>query len=152
MGRKLLVRPRGLFTGPVLLSQSKPDNKDSAYADDKRPSESWQSTAVKGGREGGREGAARMGRGRKGEREGRRGGAGDLLLSGDLMRVAEEEERRLLMPASGGSFRFMVDVERLSTGREGGRTDKQGRRGLHWRLAKGRRRRRKGVWGSYWDV
>lgn len=69
------------------------------------------------------------------------------------MRVAEEEERRLLMPASGGSFRFMVDVERLSTGREGGRTDRQGRRGLHWRLAKGRRRRRrKGVWGSYWDV
>lgn len=52
------------------------------------------------------------------------------------MRVAEEEERRLLMPASGGSFRFMVDVERLSTGREGGRTDRQGRRGLHWRLAK----------------
>lgn len=72
MGRNLLVRPCGLFTGPVLLSQSKPDNKDYAYAyaDDKRPSESWQSTAVKGGREG----AARMGRGRKGEREGRRGG------------------------------------------------------------------------------
>lgn len=46
------------------------------------------------------------------------GGTGDLLLSGDLMRVAEEEDRRLLMPASGGCFRFMVDVERLSTRRE----------------------------------
>lgn len=34
------------------------------------------------------------------------------------MRVAEEEDRRLLMPASGCSFRFMVDVERLSTRRE----------------------------------
>lgn len=62
--------------------------------------------------------------------EGEGGGAGDLLLSGDLMRVAEEEERRLLMPASGGSFRFVVDVERLSTGREeGGRTDIQTDRG-----------------------
>lgn len=46
------------------------------------------------------------------------GGAGDLLLSGDLMRVAEEEDRRLLMPASDDCFRFMVDVERLSTRRE----------------------------------
>lgn len=34
------------------------------------------------------------------------------------MRVAEEEDRRLLMPASYGCFRFMVDVERLSTSRE----------------------------------
>lgn len=34
------------------------------------------------------------------------------------MRVAEEEDRRLLMHASGGCFRFMVDEERLSTGRE----------------------------------
>lgn len=34
------------------------------------------------------------------------------------MRVAEEEDRRLLMPASDGCFRFMVDVERLSTKRE----------------------------------
>lgn len=34
------------------------------------------------------------------------------------MRVAEEEDRRLLMPASGGCFRFMEDVERLSTRRE----------------------------------
>lgn len=56
-----------------------------------------------------------MGEGRK---AGREGSAGDLLLSGDLMRVAEEEERRLLMPASGGCFRFIVDVERLSTRRE----------------------------------
>lgn len=39
-------------------------------------------------------------------------------MSGDLMRVAEEEDRRLLMPASDGCFRFMVDVERLSTKRE----------------------------------
>lgn len=60
--------------------------------------------------------------GRVGEREERVGGwvggAGDLLLSGDLMRVAEEEDRRLLMPASDDCFRFMVDVERLSTRRE----------------------------------
>lgn len=34
------------------------------------------------------------------------------------MRVAEEEDRRLLMPASDGCFRFIVDVERLSTKRE----------------------------------
>lgn len=66
-------------------------------------------------REGKGEGATRMGEGKEGGRE---GGAGDLLLSGDLMRVAEEEERRLLMPASGGCFRFIVDVERLSTRRE----------------------------------
>lgn len=45
----------------------------------------------------------------KGERD-----TGDLLLSGDLMRVVEED-RRLLMQASGGCFRFVVDVERLST-------------------------------------
>lgn len=31
------------------------------------------------------------------------------------MRVAEEEDRRLLMLASDGCFRFMMDVERLST-------------------------------------
>lgn len=43
---------------------------------------------------------------------------GDLRLSGDLPRVVEEEDRRLLMPASDGCFRFMVDVERLSTRRE----------------------------------
>lgn len=63
------------------------------------------------------------------------------------MRVAEEEERRLLMPASGGSFRFVVDVERLSTRREGvqmdRQTDRQGRRDLHRRLAKGSKRRRR---------
>lgn len=53
---------------------------------------------------------------RKGGKEG--GKRGDLLLSGDLMRVAEEEDRRLLMPASDDCFRFMVDVERLSTKRE----------------------------------
>lgn len=39
-------------------------------------------------------------------------------MSGDLRRVADEEDRRLLMPASGGCFRFVVDVERLSTKRE----------------------------------
>lgn len=39
-------------------------------------------------------------------------------MSGDLRRVVEEEDRRLLMPASGGCFRFVVDVERLSTKRE----------------------------------
>ena len=33
------------------------------------------------------------------------------------MRVAEEVERRLLMAASPDCFRFMVDVERLSTRR-----------------------------------
>lgn len=43
------------------------------------------------------------------------GKRGDLLLSGDLMRVAEEEDRRLLIPASDGCFKFVVDVERLST-------------------------------------
>lgn len=52
---------------------------------------------------------------RKGGRVG--GEMENLLLSGDLMRVAEEEDRRLLMPASG-CFRFIVDVERLSTKRE----------------------------------
>lgn len=49
---------------------------------------------------------------KKGEEGGNRE---DLLLSGDLIRVAEEEDRRLLMPASDSCFRFMVDVERLST-------------------------------------
>lgn len=58
------------------------------------------------------------GGGEGGANEEERGGRGDLLLSGDLMRVAEEEDRRLLMPASDGCFRFMVDVERLSTERE----------------------------------
>lgn len=49
--------------------------------------------------------------------------------------MAEEEERRLLMPASGGCFRFMVDVERLSTE---GEEDRQTRgRGLHWSQAAG---------------
>lgn len=52
---------------------------------------------------------------------------GDLLLSGDLMRVIEED-RRLLMQASGGCFRFVVDVERLSTWKGGGgKTDNGGR-------------------------
>ncbi len=65
------------------------------------------------GREGGREGG-----GEGANEEGREGGkTEDLLLSGDLMRGAEEEDRRLLMPASG-CFRFIVDVERLSTRRE----------------------------------
>lgn len=51
-----------------------------------------------------------------GEQEHKTGG--DLLLLGDLPRVVEEEDKRLLMPASDGCFRFMVDVERLSTRRE----------------------------------
>lgn len=69
-------------------------------------------------RVGGRQG--RRVKGREGRRVGGREGGerGDLLLSGDLMRVAEEEDRRLLMPASDDCFRFMVDVERLSTSRE----------------------------------
>lgn len=58
---------------------------------------------------------------------------GVLLLSGDLMRVVEED-RRLLMQASGGCFRFVVDVERLST-MEGRRKNRQGRKGLHRRWA-----------------
>ena len=60
-----------------------------------------------------------MGRRReKGTKElGKEGGKrGDLLLSGDLMRVAEED-KRLLRLASDGCFRFMVDVEILSTKR-----------------------------------
>lgn len=60
---------------------------------------------------------------------------GDLLLSGDLMRVVEED-RRLLMQASGGCFRFVVDVERLST-IEGRRKNRQWRKGLHRRWSKG---------------
>lgn len=60
---------------------------------------------------------------------------GDLLLSGDLMRVVEED-RRLLMQASGGCFRFVVDVERLST-IEGRRKNRQGRKGLHRKWAEG---------------
>lgn len=66
----------------------------------------------------------KWGREEKGNEGGSGGGEtgggkqGDLRLSGDLMRVAEEEERRLLMLALDGCFRFMVDVERLSTIRE----------------------------------
>lgn len=60
---------------------------------------------------------------------------GDLLLSGDLMRVVEED-RRLLMQASGDCFRFVVDVERLST-IEGRRKNRQWRKGLHRRWSKG---------------
>ena len=56
-------------------------------------------------------------------------------MSGELIRVAEEEERRLLMPASDDCFRFMVDVERLSTREE---DDTQGSRGLHRSLTNGR--------------
>lgn len=85
---------------------------------------------MKGGREGEREPM------RKGGREGWK--RGDLRLSGDLTRVAEEEDRRLLMPASDGCFRFMVDVERLSTEGER-RRDRQGRRDLHLRSANGGR-------------
>lgn len=51
----------------------------------------------------------------------------DLLLSGDLMRVAEEEDRRLLMPESAVCFRFMVEVERLSAKGRQGQTDREGR-------------------------
>lgn len=36
-------------------------------------------------------------------------------MSGDLIRVAEEEDKRLLIPASDGCFKFMVDVASLST-------------------------------------
>lgn len=39
-----------------------------------------------------------------------------------MMSVAEED-KRLLMPASDGCFRLVVDVERLST-KSRGRTDK----------------------------
>lgn len=56
----------------------------------------------------------------------RRDGGRDLLLSGDLRRVAEEEDRRLLMPASDGCLRFMMDVERLSTKREDERQTRGG--------------------------
>lgn len=44
------------------------------------------------------------------------------------MRVAEEEDRRLLMPASDSCFRFMVEVERLST--KGWRERQTGREGV----------------------
>lgn len=40
-----------------------------------------------------------------------------LLLSGELIRAAEED-KRLLMPESADCFRFTVELERLSTGRE----------------------------------
>lgn len=51
------------------------------------------------------------------------------------MRVVEED-RRLLMQASGGCFRFEVDVERLST-IEGRRKNRQWRKGLHRRWTEG---------------
>lgn len=51
------------------------------------------------------------------------------------MRVVEED-RRLLMQASGGCFRFVVDVERLST-IEGRRKNRQWRKGLHRRWTEG---------------
>lgn len=51
------------------------------------------------------------------------------------MRVVEED-RRLLMQASGCGFRFVVDVERLSN-IEGRGTNRQGRKGLHGRWAEG---------------
>lgn len=47
-----------------------------------------------------------------------------------------EEDRRLLMQASGCGVRFVVDVERLSN-IEGRRTNRQGRKGLHGRWAEG---------------
>ena len=50
------------------------------------------------------------------------------------MRVVEED-RRLLMQASGGCFRFVVEVERLST--KGRRKDRQCRKGVHRRWAEG---------------
>lgn len=40
----------------------------------------------------------------------------NLLLSGELRSVAEEEERRLLMAASAGCLRLVVEDERLSIG------------------------------------
>lgn len=40
----------------------------------------------------------------------------DLLLSGDLMRVAEEDKRLLIVAA--GCFRFVADGKRLSAGME----------------------------------
>lgn len=68
------------------------------------------------------------------------------------MRVAEEEERRLLMPASGGSFRFTVDVERLSTRRDVGRTDRQtGEAGFALEVSQGEEKEeesKEGVWES----
>lgn len=54
-------------------------------------------------------------------------------MSGDLPRAAEEEDKRLLMPASGGCFRLVVDVERLSA--KSREKNKQGRRDLHRRPA-----------------
>lgn len=48
----------------------------------------------------------------------------DLLLSEDLMRVAEED-KRLLMVASG-CFRFVADGKRLSAGMEGRQTREVG--------------------------
>lgn len=54
-------------------------------------------------------------------------------MSGDLTRVAEDEDRRLLMLASDGCLRLMLDVERLST-RQG--DEGQTREGLHYRELK----------------
>ena len=78
--------------------------------------------------------------GRSGEEKGR----GDLLLSGVLMRVAEEVERRLLMAASPDCFRFMVDVERLSTRRGREEVERKGREEVEVEEEdrQGRRRRR----------
>lgn len=47
-----------------------------------------------------------------------------------------EEDRRLLMQASGGCFRFVEDVERLST-IEGRRKNRQRRKGLQRRWTEG---------------
>lgn len=55
-------------------------------------------------------------------------GGAHLLLSGELTRVAEEEDRRLLMSESPCCFRFMVDVQRLSA-RDTTHTQRQGEGG-----------------------
>lgn len=79
----------------------------------------WPRNAGKGQQwEEGQEGRERGWKRRSKYRRGGEGGTGDLLFSGDLTRVAEEEDRRLLMPDSAGCFRFMEDVERLSTMRD----------------------------------
>lgn len=51
------------------------------------------------------------------------------------MRVVEED-RRLLMQASGCGFRFVVDVERLSN-IEGRRTNRQREEGFTWEVGRG---------------
>lgn len=59
------------------------------------------------------------------------------------MRVAEEEDRRLVIAVSDCCFRFVVDVERLSTKKGGGKTNKGG--GVYTRgLTK-----EEGLWGSH---